>query len=253
MLKAAYIFLTVLLACVSKLYAQPQAYNYNLDEETNIYQPVADIKVITEEGNIYLSEIYGEQPLILALVFTRCTGVCNPLLMRLKENIAFINSRSEFTILVLSFDPRDSLEDMQSMAKRYTLDEDPQWRFAISREIDKLNQSIGFNPAWDSVRRQFDHEALLVGVNKNGFIAKKLVGLRNQEALTAMIREINDVFIPSYPLTNNKQFFSCFNYDPATGKNSPGWGLLILSLPSMLTLLLVLVIGNIYSHKHPGS
>jgi hypothetical protein len=142
---------------------------------------------------------------------------------------------------------------MQNMAKRFTLDEVPPWRFAISHEIDELNRSIGFNPAWDSVRRQFDHEALLVGINKKGFIAKKLIGLRNRESLIAMIREINDVFIPSYPLTNNKQFFSCFNYDPDTGKNSPGWGLLILSLPSTLTLLVVLVIGNIYSHKHPRS
>jgi cytochrome oxidase Cu insertion factor (SCO1/SenC/PrrC family) len=90
MLKATYIFLTILLSYISELYAQPPA--YNLDEETNIYKPVADIKVITEKGNINLSEIYSEQPVIIALVSTRCTGVCNPFLIRLKENIAFINS-----------------------------------------------------------------------------------------------------------------------------------------------------------------
>lgn len=238
----------ILLSWAPKLYALTPA--YNLDEETNVYQPVADIKVTTEEGGVYLSEIYSDRPIILTLVYTRCAGVCSPFLMRLKENIEFINSKNEFTILVLSFDSLDSLEDMQSMAKRFALDEDPRWEFAISREIDKLNRSIGFTPVWDSAKRQFDHEALLVGINKNGFIAKKLIGLRNEAALSAMVREINDVFIPSYPLPDNKRFFSCFNYDPATGKNSPGWGLLILSLPVTLTLLLVLVIGNNCNHKH---
>ncbi|MCC6711823.1 MAG: SCO family protein [Candidatus Dadabacteria bacterium] len=248
MLKAAYIFPMILLLWAPKLYALTPV--YNLDEETNIYQPVADIRVTTEEGGIYLSEIYSGRPIILTLVYTRCAGVCNPLLMRLKENIELIDPKREFTILVLSFDPLDTLEDMQGMAKRFTLDEDPRWEFAVSREIDKLNRSIGFNPVRAGAKRQFDHEALLIGINRNGLITKKLIGLRNEAALGAMIVEINDVFVPSYPLPDNKRSFSCFNYDPATGKNSPGWGLLVLSLPATLTLLLVLVIGINSNHEH---
>jgi len=245
MLKAVGIFLTILLSGASELYALPPANNYNLDEETDIYEPVADIKVMTGEGKVNLSEIYRRQPLILALVYTRCSGVCNPFLLSLKESAESLNSGPEFTVLVLSFDPRDDVHDMQKMAGRFKLDERPSWKFGVSREIDALNRSVGFNPVWDVVKRQFDHDALLVGINKKGLIVKKLIGLRDQAALAAMIREINNVFTPSYPLPDNKRIFSCFKFDPATGKNSPGSGLLILSLPAAVTLLLVLVTGNV--------
>lgn len=63
--------------------------------------------------------------------------------------------------------------------------------------IEKLNLSVGFNPVWDSIRSQYDHDALRVGINKEGYITKKLIGIRNKSYLELLIRSISDVFSPS--------------------------------------------------------
>ena len=63
--------------------------------------------------------------------------------------------------------------------------------------IVKLNLLVGFNPSWDSIRSQYDHDALLVGINKEGYITKKLIGIRNKSDLELLTGSVNDDFSPS--------------------------------------------------------
>lgn len=215
-----------------------------LEEETNIYDRVYDAKLsINGEDDRTITQLCSSKPVLLALIFTRCSGICNPFLMQLKENLQFKNNFGEFSILVLSFDPRDTQEDMMQLARQLNLENNKQWLFATTQDIEKLNLSVGFHPTWDSTRSQFDHDALLVGINKEGYITKKLIGLRNQNDLGLLISSVNDVFSPSYRLPGKNLLFSCFNYNPETGKNTPGLGLLILALPAIITLLLLLGIS----------
>lgn len=214
------------------------------EEENNIYDRVYDAKLSFNSGeNRTLSQLCSSKPVLLALIFTRCSGICNPFLIQLKDNLQFKNNFGEFSILVLSFDPRDTHEDMIQLAQRLNLENNKQWLFATTQDIEKLNLSVGFHPTWDSIRSQYDHDALLVGINKEGYITKKLIGLRNQNDLGLLISSVNDVFSPSYRLPGNNQLLSCFNYNPQTGKNTPGLGLLILALPAIITLLLLLGIS----------
>ncbi|MDP2339005.1 MAG: hypothetical protein Q8N05_21635 [Bacteroidota bacterium] len=212
----------------------------NWKEDANIYEKVCDASITINKGvNLTLSQLYNEKPVLLALIFTRCSGICNPFLLQLKENLQFKISAGEFTVLVLSFDPRDTREDMELLSERLGLENNEQWLFATTGDIEKLNQSVGFNPVWDSTRSQYDHDALLVGINKDGYITKKLIGLRNRQDLAQMINSVNNIFSPSYRLPNKNLLFSCFNYNPETGKNTPGLGLLFLALPAIVALLLV--------------
>jgi cytochrome oxidase Cu insertion factor (SCO1/SenC/PrrC family) len=225
-----------------------QASQVDLKEEANIYDKVLDASLITsQEIKLPLSQLYKEKPVLLALIFTRCAGICNPFLFQLKENLQFKINAGEFTVLVLSFDPRDTREDMLLLSEGLNLDNNEQWIFATTTDIEELNQSVGFNPVWDNARAQYDHDALLVGINKEGYITKKLIGLRNSQDLRLLISSVNDIFSPSYRLPNNNQLFSCFNYNPQTGKNTPGLGMLILALPAIITLLLV--VGISYSAR----
>ena len=138
---------------------------------------------------------------------------------------------------------------MMQLARWLNLENNKQWLFATTRDIEKLNLSVGFHPTWDSTRSQFDHDALLVGINKEGYITKKLIGLRNQNDLGLLISSVNDVFSPSYRLPGKNLLFSCFNYNPETGKNKPGLGLLFLTLPPVITLLIVFGISYGVRHK----
>ena len=221
-------------------YAQTSAFK----EESNIYKKVynAPLKIVGKES-LELHELYSQKPLILALVFTRCSGVCNPFLLQLKENIQFKKRERDFNVLVLSFDPRDNIEDLQSLAQRYDLEINEQWLFATTDSIKALNESIGFYPVWDSITNQYDHDALLVGINNEGYITKKLIGIREGHDLDLLIDSVNNVFSPTYQLPNKNMLFSCFNYDPKTGKNKFGLGLLFIALPAILTVLLLLSIN----------
>lgn len=213
-------------------------------EEANIYNKVFDASITTSNDvSFSLSQLYVKKPLLLALIFTRCSGICNPFLVQLKENLQSKMSNENFEVLVVSFDPRDTKEDMSLLSKNLGIENNEQWLFATTEEIEKLIQSVGFNPVWDSTQNQFDHDAMLVGINKEGYITKKLIGIRDRQALGLLISSVNDVFSPSYRLPGSSQLFSCFNYNPKTGKNTPGWGLLFLALPAFIALSLVLGIN----------
>lgn len=244
-----YIITFIVLSSFSIVNAQTASTGY--EEEANIYEKIYDAPlVISGDQQLSFHELYAGKPLLLALVFTRCTGVCYPFLVELSENLK-IKDKS-YNVLVLSFDPRDNAADMESMAKRLGLDKQKQWIFGTTRDIDKLNKSIGFTPIWDSLRSQYDHDALLVGINSDGYITKKLIGMRQGHVLDLLIASVNNIFSPTYRLPNKNSMFSCFNYDPKTGKNTPGLGLLFIALPAVLAVL-ILVITSYVVHKRPNN
>lgn len=221
------------------LYAQTSP--EGLAEESDIYQRIYDAPLTDAQNGqqVLLSQVFEKRPLIVALVYTRCTGICSPYLLQLKDDILFNLRDSSFRVVVLSFDPRDSRTDMQSLARRFGLDNKPQWLFATTDSLTRLNASISFAPRWDSLRQQFDHEAVLVGVNSGGFITRKIIGMRSLHDLEWMLASIHNVFSPSYQLPGKNSMFSCFNYDPKTGKSKPGFGLLFVALPAIITLLII--------------
>ncbi|MDY0077647.1 MAG: SCO family protein [Bacteroidales bacterium] len=225
-------------------FVEAQTTSNALKEETNIYEKVFDVPLqVVDRQSASFDKLYAQRPVILALIFTRCTGICNPFLVKLKENLQFKTQENPFQVLVVSFDPRDSVSDMRRLAQNLGLEDNKQWTFATTDSISRLNQSVGFDPVWDSLRQQFDHDALLVGINKEGYITKKLIGLREQGDLELLIGSVNNIFSPTYRLPNQNSLFSCFNYDPVTGKNTPGLGLLFLALPAILTTILLVSIS----------
>lgn len=246
MFKSIFIILVLLLYCSAGIC---QVNTYSLSEEKNLYKKIADVELNTVQGKINLSSIYDKSPVLLALVFSRCSGVCNPMLMNLSKTIRNIKSDRNFHILVVSFDLRDSLSDLIAMANHYVPIGEKPWFFATTRQIKELNSSIGFTPVWDSVRMQFDHEPMIVGVNENGFISRKLIGIRNSDELLTVIKDVNNEFIPSYPLPRKGMVFSCFTYDPVTGVKKPSLGLLVLLIPAVLTGFILLFLSFRKQHK----
>lgn len=214
------------------IFAQSSS-RFNYSEEEGIYRKVPDVQLTASSGTFLLSDIYSQSPVILAMVFTQCTGICTPFIFQLKQHIEALNSSEKFKIIVVSFDPRDSLQNMIELSKRYRLEKDENWIFATNASIDTLNRVSDFKPVWDEAKQQYEHEALLVGINTNGYITKKLVGLRDKTALKSVIMEINNRQVLSYPVPGTETVFSCFRYDPATGERKMGYGLLFLLSPAL--------------------
>lgn len=222
-----------------------QTSEYNLSEEDRLYTKVENIQIQTTQGEeLKLSNLYNREPLILALVFTRCTGVCSPLLSNLKENITRLNPKLKFKVLVVSFDTADTKVDLNNYAQLLGLNKDERWIFGTTYQITELIESVGFHSQWDSVTRQYEHDALLVGINGNGYIIKKLIGIRDVRAVEVMLKSIHNEFVISYPLPHNNSVLSCFSYDPITGEKKLKFGLFLLLIPALGTIILLVVISS---------
>ncbi len=228
------------LSSLSKSQTEP----IDLSEEQGIYTKIynAPLRVYGESKINRINQLYQQRPLLLAFVYTRCTGICNPFLLQLKETLELTHSENNFQVLVVSFDSYDDTSTMHQAAIRFGLNNNPQWTFGVTDRIDSLNKSVQFAPAWDSIRSQFDHEALIVGINNQGYITKKLLGIRDIHDIKLMISSINNEFIPSYRLPGKNNLLSCFNYDPKTGKNTMAIGFFIIALPATITLIIILTI-----------
>lgn len=220
-----------------------QSAENNLSEEKGLYEKVANVTLNTATGKMPFSEVYDQSPVILTMIFTNCTGICSPFLSNLSKEVRKLG-RGDYKVVVVSFDPADSLEHMRKLSERYSLQNNAQWIFATSDQIDSLNQSIDFHPIWDEERQQFDHEALLVGINMNGYITKKLLGMRDDRALLSVIKDINNEFILSYPEPGNEASISCFSYDPRTGERTFSFGFLFMIFPAIVTIGLVFFLAN---------
>jgi len=209
-------------------------------EEQGVYEKVHDAPLQLIDGReTSIRQLARNRPVVLAMIFTRCAGVCNPFILRLKQQLLLREESPGFQLIVLSFDPRDQMAEMQAYAKRFGLAGEANWYFAVTSEISSLNQSMGFDPVWDGTRQHYDHDALLVGVNNQGYITKKLLGLRDYRDLTQLAASIHNEFSPTYQLPGQNLLFSCFNYDPGTGKSKPGLGLVFIALPAILAFGLV--------------
>lgn len=239
MLKNFLLAAGLILLCIFGFGSTAMAGN-RLNAEENVYSKIANVTLKVEGEQLSLSTLYRQQPLIIAQVFTRCSGICTPYIIQLRESLWQISSDKPFKILVFSFDPRDGEEDMADLARRYQLENDSNWIFAATDQIETLTRSIGFTSDWNESMQEFEHEPLLTGINRVGIIKKKLIGMKNIRGLTSMINEINNGFEPSFPLSDKNRMLSCFEYDPETGKTMPGIGLLLILVPATLTFITVI-------------
>jgi cytochrome oxidase Cu insertion factor (SCO1/SenC/PrrC family) len=206
-------------------------------EERLLDNSVPDIWLTTATGpRIRLSQISDRRPLVLTFVFTRCAGVCSPFLRSWLAADRRLGRQGQYSRLVLSFDPRDTVEDMSALARHLSLHENDDWTFAVSDPDDlrRLADALGFWWDWDEGRQQFDHPAMLAGI-RDGRLARLLVGGSVSSArLEELVREASGEFIRSYPLPG-RVAFRCVQFDAATGRMRLDWGFGLLLVPVAAT------------------
>lgn len=225
----------VLIACFCAMHSSCWA-SLDWREEQDVYKKIDNASLRLMDGDtIHLHQLIEERPLVVAFIFTRCSGVCYPFLLQLKDQLNQYSQSSDLNVLVVSFDPWDTIEDMKRMASFLQLEDEPQWKFAVTSDIEKLTASVSFYPVWNKLIQQFDHDALLVGVNTSAYITKKLYGLGDKKDFELLMMSIKNDFIVTYRMSTANKIFSCFNYDPKTGKRTLGPGLLFIALPSVIT------------------
>lgn len=216
------------------------------NEDFYLYRPLPDIRLHTLQGETTLGTLWRQKPLLLTMIFTRCARVCAPLVGSLAQAERHVGGAGrEYFLVVLSFDPRDSLEDLRAAAAALGLEGRPGWIFATASpgEIASLAAAVGFWYRWDAASLQYDHPAVLVGIDR-GRLVRLLVAPRVEASrLREVVAELQGRFIASYsyPLPGSHVVFRCFSYDPS-GAVHFSWGALLLVLPGTVALAAALLV-----------
>ncbi len=204
---------------------------------------IPDVSIrVPGSGTTSLLAFCREQPTMVSLVYSRCGGICYPFLFSFRDRIAGVeHAEKEYRLLILSFDERDTEDDMAAMARAAGLDHDPKWMFGtIDRaDIRRLAEALRFDFSRDSVTGQLDHPPIIAGVDRTG----RIVSIIRQFELTSadlwqMYREIQDEYIP-LARTQKPTLISCLRYDPRQGEFTFDWGMLVLYVPVVIGGFLV--------------
>ncbi|MCC7405253.1 MAG: SCO family protein [Bdellovibrionales bacterium] len=212
-------------------------------EAKGLYKSLPDIPVQIANGQTQpLSSFWKDKPVLLTLFYRRCSGSCSPFLMNLKSAVEDSGGLGDFyQVVALSFDPRDTLEDLQQSAATFKLDQSPDWHFAVAdaASIAKIADTIGF---WfkkiPTDQEQFDHPSMIAAI-RDGKIVRVLVGTEIPHArMRDLIYEVKGVFVPFLAVPGKDTIFRCFKIDPKTGTLRLDWGILILMAPALLAALI---------------
>jgi len=186
-----------------------------------------DLKFKDETGKaVILSDYFHSgRPVLIAPVYYNCTMLCNQVLngMVSSLNVLKFNAGTEFDVLAVSFDPRETPE-LAAEKRRTYLDRykrpgaEKGFHFLTGDDanIKPLMKAIGFRYAWDEQTSQFAHASTLVLITPEGKVAQYYYGIEYSpkdmrlgiiEASQEKVGNVVDQII-----------LYCFHYDPTTGK-----------------------------------
>lgn len=215
-------------------------------ETKNLYRTVPNIRITTLDKKVIgLLNLWDERPLLITLFYRRCTGACSPFLRSLKAAVEKNGGVGEdYNVLALSFDEKDTLDDVREMADAVGVSSTKGWILgkATNADIARLDEAIGFWFKEDARKNQFDHPSLVAGVKK-GKVQRVLLGVVvDPLRLKEVIFTLKGIFVPFYAQPNEDTIFRCLDYNAQTGEVMWSWGMFILIIPGVLALLIAVVI-----------
>jgi protein SCO1/2 len=139
-------------------------------------RPTADVRLVDENGEEFRVRSLEGKPLVVSPIFTRCHHVCPMITANLKAAIADVGVPGEdFNVLSVTFDAKDTEEDLAGFKERSKLPE--AWKLARgeSEQVLPFLDSIDFRFI-SQKDGQFIHPNLVVFLTPDLTIAKYLYG-----------------------------------------------------------------------------
>lgn len=172
-----------------------------------------------ERGETVALKQLFDKPVILALVYYQCPGICGPLLDGLRKVVdqSDLVPGKDYTIVTISFDDRETPELATAKKKNYLaslskkIPEDG-WRFLTGDEtsIRRITDAVGFG--FKKEGDTFLHAATLIALSPEGKIARYLYGTSFLPLdLQMAVIEASE---GKTGTTISKVLKYCFSYDP---------------------------------------
>jgi protein SCO1/2 len=188
-----------------------------------------DLAFHDETGHpVRLQKYFQQKPVVLVLAYYRCPRLCTEVLNGLETGLEAIplDIGREFTVLTVSFDPRETPE--LAAAKKVPYVEKygrpgaaEGWHFLTGDEtsIKLLTDAVGFHYHYDPRSDQFAHASGIMILTPEGKLARYFYGINySPRDLRLGLVEASAEKIGS-PVDQLLLF--CFHYDPTTGQYTP--------------------------------
>ncbi|MFN0152633.1 MAG: SCO family protein [bacterium] len=165
------------------------------------------------------------KPVILSLVYYECPMLCTQVLNGLASalEVVTMDAGKEFTVLTVSFNPRETHELAAAKKKNYLErysrpGAEDGWHFLTgdSASIAALTSAAGFRYSWDPEISQYAHASGVTVITPRGVIARYFFGIEYSPRdlrLSLIEASENKIGTPVDHL-----LLYCYQYDPVTGK-----------------------------------
>ena len=127
------------------------------------------------------------KPVILTLNYSNCPGLCiaqlNGLVRGINE-VASLKLGTDFHLVSISIDPRETTDKAAATQKRYSQDlfdqhDSASWQFWTGNQenISALTSAVGFRYTYDSEHNQYNHPSAAIFLSPQGKITRYLYEL----------------------------------------------------------------------------
>lgn len=196
-----------------------------IDQKLNSSIPL-DVVFHDETGRaIPLRTYFGDKPVVLALVYYKCPGLCGLTLSDLVGSLKKVDLEPahDYNVVIVSIDPKENssiaAEKKQSYAKLFAK---PSfyagWHFLTgdSQAISALASAVGFRYRWDEPTHQFVHAAGVMIATPEGKLSRYFYGIR----YTPTDMRLSLVEASRHKIGSPVDYvlLFCCPYDPMTGK-----------------------------------
>jgi len=189
----------------------------------------------------------GEKPVLLNLVYHDCPMLCGLLLNGVTTTMGNLDwtPGDEYTVLTVSFNPRESYELAAEQRERYLsqLDRDGAaegWHFLTgdAKNIDALTDAVGFNLRWIESKQEFAHPTTYVFLSGDGMVSQYIHGMELPAGDTrkALVEASNGQVGSPVDLV----LLYCFQFDPDENTYTAD----AFNLMKAASVLTVLVLGG---------
>jgi protein SCO1 len=190
---------------------------------------------------VTLSDAIGGRPAVLVLVDYTCRGICGPVLAFVAQALtqSGLDPRSDYRLLAVGLDPKDTAADAQSMQRAQLADDAlaaSRFLIADDRAIEMLTSAAGYGYVYDRENDQFAHPAVALVLTPDGRIARALDGLSVQARdLRLALVEAGRGKLGTW---RDQLRLLCYGFDPAAGVYTPAVHRVLMIAAGATALLL---------------
>ena len=234
-----------------------------IDQNLNAQIPL-ELKFKDETGQVVrLGQYFRDKPVVLALVYYECPGLCDLVLNGLSHTMEQISLSvgSDYQVVTVSFNPKESWQlatakKANYIEKYHRPGAKEGWHFLTGDQasIKSLTDTVGFHYNYDPISKQFAHASGIMVLTPEGKIARYFFGIEYKPRdfrLGLVEASANKIGTPA-----DRVLLFCYHYDPTTGK----YGMAITQVTRALGTATVLLLGGFVfimlrreRHSHPDA